>query len=148
MLICHFYNHLDIYDYVGKLPEQHFSVFLFFNPGDKILFLLQFIEARISEWNIIYLTFFFSHYFLIIHILLHDKVCRLHNFVILAILKLIFGAAFITVLFTCFINVIVYFISISEYLVTIISPKLCVLNLDKFFQPTFDCKNTQAYTFS
>ena len=56
--------------------------------------------------------------------------------------------AFITVLFTCFLNVIVYFISISEFFVTIISPELCVLNLDKFFQPTLDCKNTQAYTFS
>ena len=97
---------------------------------------------------IIYLTFFLSHYFFILHIPLHDKVCRLHNFVILVILNLIFGAAFITVLFTCFINVIVYFISISEYFVTIISPELCVLNLKKFFQPHFDCKNTQAYTFS
>ena len=35
-----------------KLPEQHFSLWLFFNPGDKMLFLLKFNEARISEWNI------------------------------------------------------------------------------------------------
>ena len=40
------------YDYVAKLPEQHFSVWLFSNPGDNILFLLKFNEARISEWNI------------------------------------------------------------------------------------------------
>ena len=40
---------LNLYEYVGKLPEQHFSVWLFFNPGDKILFLLKFYEARISE---------------------------------------------------------------------------------------------------
>ena len=40
------------YDYVGKLPEQHFSVWLFLNPGNKILFLLKFIEARISEWSV------------------------------------------------------------------------------------------------
>ena len=51
MLILYFPNNLDIYDYVGKLPEQQFSVWLFSNPGDKILFLLKFSEARISEWN-------------------------------------------------------------------------------------------------
>ena len=52
MLIWYFSNNLDINDYVGKLPEQHFSVGLFSNPGDKILFLLKFTEARISEWNL------------------------------------------------------------------------------------------------
>ena len=41
MLIWYFSNNLDIYDYVGKLPEQHFSVGLFSNPGDNILFLLK-----------------------------------------------------------------------------------------------------------
>ena len=53
MLIWYFSNNLDIYDYVGKLPEQHFSVWLFSNPGDKILCVLKFNEARISEWNIL-----------------------------------------------------------------------------------------------
>ena len=48
----YFSNNLDIYDYVGKLPEQYLSVWLFSNPGDKILFLLKFNEARISECNI------------------------------------------------------------------------------------------------
>ena len=52
MLIWYFSNNLDIYDYVGKLPEPHFSVWLFFNPGDKILLVLKFNEARISEWNV------------------------------------------------------------------------------------------------
>ena len=52
MLIWYFSNNLDIYDYVGKLPEHHFSVWLFSNPGDKIIFLLKFNEARISEWNV------------------------------------------------------------------------------------------------
>ena len=52
MLIWYFSNNLDIHDYVGKLPEQHFSVWLFSNPRDKILFLLKFNEAMISEWNI------------------------------------------------------------------------------------------------
>ena len=52
MLVWYFFNNLDIYDYVGKLPEQQFSVWLFSNPGDNILFLLKIIEARISEWNI------------------------------------------------------------------------------------------------
>ena len=52
MLIWYFSNNLDIYDYVGKLPKQHFSVQLFSNPGDKLLFLLKFYGARISEWNI------------------------------------------------------------------------------------------------
>ena len=51
MLIWYFSNNLDIYEYVGKLPEQHFSVWLFFNSGENILFLLTFNEARISEWN-------------------------------------------------------------------------------------------------
>ena len=54
MLIQYFSNNLDIYDYVGKLPKQHFSVGLFSNPGDQILFLLKFHEARISVWNIWY----------------------------------------------------------------------------------------------
>ena len=53
------------------------------------------------------------------------------------ILNLIFGAAFITGLFTCFINVIAYFLSISEHFSTIISPELCLLNLDKFCEPIF-----------
>ena len=52
MLIWYFSNNLDIYYYVGKLPQQHFSVWLFWNPGDKILSLLKFDEARISEWNL------------------------------------------------------------------------------------------------
>ena len=52
MLMWYFSNNLDIYDYVGKLPKQHFSVWLFSNPGDKILFMLKFNEARISEWNV------------------------------------------------------------------------------------------------
>ena len=53
MLIWYISNNLDIHDYVGKLPEQHFSEWLFSNPGDNILFLLKFIEARISEWDLI-----------------------------------------------------------------------------------------------
>ena len=52
MLIWYFSNNLYIWYYVGKLPEQHFSVWLFSNPGDNILFLLKFNEARISEWNL------------------------------------------------------------------------------------------------
>ena len=48
----HFYNNLDIYEYVGKLQEQYFSVWLLTNPGDKVLFLLKFYEASISEWNL------------------------------------------------------------------------------------------------
>ena len=52
MFIWYFSNNLDICEYVGKLPEQHFSVLLFSNPGDKISFLLKFYEARISEWNL------------------------------------------------------------------------------------------------
>ena len=52
MLIGYFSNILDIHEYVGKLREQHFSVWMFSNPGDKILFLLKFNEARISEGNI------------------------------------------------------------------------------------------------
>ena len=52
MLIWYFSNNLDIYYYVGQSPEQHFSVWLFSNQGDKILFLLKFNEASISEWNL------------------------------------------------------------------------------------------------
>ena len=51
MLIRYFYNNLDIYDHIGKLPEQQFSVWLFFKPGDTIFDLLKLNEARISEWN-------------------------------------------------------------------------------------------------
>ena len=56
-LIWYFSNNLDIYDYVGKLPEQNFSVWLFSNPGDNILFLLKFYTARISEWNLLFEDF-------------------------------------------------------------------------------------------
>ena len=52
MLILDFSNYLDINVYVGKLSEQHFKVWLLFNPGDKILFLWKFYEVRISEWNL------------------------------------------------------------------------------------------------
>ena len=52
MLIGYSSDNRDIYYYIGKLPEQHFSVWLFSNPEDKILFFLKFNEARISEWNI------------------------------------------------------------------------------------------------
>ena len=52
MLIWYFSNNLNIYNYIGKLPEQHFSVWYFSNPGDEILLLLKFNEARISEWNV------------------------------------------------------------------------------------------------
>ena len=54
MLIWYFSNNLDIDDCVGKLPEQHFIVWLFSNPGELILFLLKINEARISECNVIY----------------------------------------------------------------------------------------------
>ena len=47
-----FSNNLDIYDLVWKLPEQHFSVWLFCNPGNTIVFVLKFNEPRISEWNL------------------------------------------------------------------------------------------------
>ena len=36
--------------------KQHFSVWLFFNPGDKTLFCLKFNGARISEWNISHIS--------------------------------------------------------------------------------------------
>ena len=56
MLIWYCFNNPDIYYCVGKLPEQHFSVWLFSNPGDKTIFLLEFNEARISEWHVNDLT--------------------------------------------------------------------------------------------
>ena len=37
MLIWYFSNPPDIYFKVGKFPEQYFSVWLFSNPGDKML---------------------------------------------------------------------------------------------------------------
>ena len=52
MMIWYFSNNLDIYAYDGKLPEQHFSVWLFSNPGDNIVFFLKVYKARISEWNV------------------------------------------------------------------------------------------------
>ena len=52
MLIWYFSNNLDICYFVGKMPEEYFSVWLFSKPGDKILFMLKFNEARISEWNV------------------------------------------------------------------------------------------------
>ena len=37
MLVLHFPNNPDICGHVGKFPEPHFNVWLFSNPGDKIL---------------------------------------------------------------------------------------------------------------
>ena len=51
MLNWYFSNNLDIYDYVGKVLAQNFSVWLFSIQGNYFLFLLQFNEARISKWN-------------------------------------------------------------------------------------------------
>jgi hypothetical protein len=31
----------DMYNYAGKLPKQHFNVWLFSNPGEKILILVE-----------------------------------------------------------------------------------------------------------
>ena len=42
----------DMYNYVGKLPKQHFNVWLFSNPGEKILILVEIFEAKVSEWNV------------------------------------------------------------------------------------------------
>ena len=41
MLFCNFSKNPDICGYVGKLPEQHFNVRLFSNPGDKIQILVK-----------------------------------------------------------------------------------------------------------
>ena len=48
--------HIDINVYVGKFSKQRLNVWLFSNPGDKILFLLRFYKVRILEWKI-YFTF-------------------------------------------------------------------------------------------
>ena len=48
--------------------------------------------------------------------------------------------AIITSLFTCFINVIIYFFSISEHISKTILPVLSVLIDDMFFQPIFSFK--------
>ena len=45
-------NYVWLIMYVGKLPKQYFSLWLFSNPGGKIVFLLKFNEARISQWKI------------------------------------------------------------------------------------------------
>ena len=37
MLVGHFSNNLEIGGYIGKLLEEHLNVWLFSNPGDKIL---------------------------------------------------------------------------------------------------------------
>ena len=50
-----------------------------------------------------------------------------------------------TAWFTYFINVIVYFIYISEYYASIILLELSVLFLDRLFQPVFHCKCLITY---
>ena len=52
MLVLHISNNHDVYGYVGKLPEQYFNMWLFSNPRDKILIIVEIFEARISEWNL------------------------------------------------------------------------------------------------
>ena len=37
MLVLNFSNNPDIYGHVGHKPEQHLIVWLFSNPGDKII---------------------------------------------------------------------------------------------------------------
>ena len=41
MLVRHFFNNRDLYGYVDKFTEQYFNVWLFSNPGDKILNLVE-----------------------------------------------------------------------------------------------------------
>ena len=41
ILVQHCSNKPDIYNYVGKLPEQHFNVWVFSNLGEKILTLVE-----------------------------------------------------------------------------------------------------------
>ena len=82
----------------------------------------------------------FSHYFLIFYILLYDHFFLLNNNVFFVISNLIFWGVFMTSWFKCFKHGIVYFLSISEHLATIISPELNVLFLDMFFQPIFHYK--------
>ena len=69
MLIWYFSNNLDIYDYIGKYPVQHFSVWLISNPGDNNLFLLKLNEARISEWNICVFYYQNAHIFFVFDML-------------------------------------------------------------------------------
>ena len=69
-----------------------------------------------------------------VHILLYYYVCFLNNTIFFVIFYLIFCAAFKTIWFTYFTNVIVYFISISDNFATIILWDLSVLFLGKFVQ--------------
>ena len=46
MLIWHFSMDPDIYNYAGKLPKQHFNVWLFSNPGEKILILVEILWSQ------------------------------------------------------------------------------------------------------
>ena len=46
MLVRHFSIDFDIYNYVGKLPKQHFNVWLFSNPGEKILILVEILWSQ------------------------------------------------------------------------------------------------------
>ena len=59
MLMWYFSNNLDIYECVGKLAEQHFTVWLFYNQEDKNVFLLKFNEARISEYTLCFVLFWY-----------------------------------------------------------------------------------------
>ena len=46
MLIWHFSMDPDIYNEVGKLPNQHFNVWLFSNPGEKILIIVEILWSE------------------------------------------------------------------------------------------------------
>ena len=72
-----------------------------------------------------------SPYFHNFHLLLYYLLFLLNNN-----LFIVFQTSFTRDWFTCFIDAIVYFPSIAEQFVTIISPELSVLFLNKFFLTT------------
>ena len=90
----------------------------------------------ISFFTFIFQTAFFhclSPYFPNFHILLHYFFLLFNNNLFIVIFYIIFLGIFTGDGFTCFIDAIIYFLSIAEHVVTIISLELSVLYLNNFF---------------
>ena len=81
-----------------------------------------------------------SPFFLNFHLLLHHLFFFFNNKLFTVFLPSLSLGTFTRDWFTCFIDAMVYFISIAEQFFTIISLELSVLFLETFFTSIFQCQ--------
>ena len=113
------------------------SMSYMFQYSFKCVMLSCLTEANYSLywlWHLHIVDCLFSCFFsLFFHILLHYLFLLLNNNVLIVIFNLILWGAFTRDWFTCFIDVIVYFLLFSEHFATIILQEFSVLFIYNFF---------------